>query len=111
MGRTLLLTFAVLLASSSFAQTRRPMTIGNLITAIRVSEPRVSRDGKQIVFTHTTTALDNGRRNADIWSVPGDGSAPPKELIARDKAEYFQRFTPEGKHIACISNRDGACTG
>src|SRR5438105_4726108 len=104
----LTITFALVLPYSSFAQTRRPITIDNLITAIRVSEPRVSRDGKQVVFTHTTTALDNGRRNADIWTVPGDGSAPPKELIAGEKAENSPRFTPDGKHIAFISNRDGA---
>src|SRR2546426_12376408 len=100
--------FALVLASSSFAQTRRPMTIGDLITATRVSEPRVSPDGKQIVFTRTTTALENGRRNADIWMVPADGSAPPKELIAGEKSENSPRFTPDGKHIAFISNRDGA---
>ncbi|PYS08521.1 MAG: S9 family peptidase [Acidobacteria bacterium] len=108
MRNILRLTITILLASSSFAQTKRPMTVDDLITAIRVSEPRVSPDGKQVVFTRTTTALDSGRRNADIWTVPADGSAPPKELIAGEKAENSPRFTPDGKHIAFISNRDGA---
>src|SRR5439155_1514008 len=108
MRNILRLTITILLASSSFAQTKRPMTVDDLITAIRVSEPRASPDGKQVVFTRTTTALDSGRRNADIWTVPADGSAPPKELIAGEKAENSPRFTPDGKHIAFISNRDGA---
>src|SRR2546426_12458676 len=34
-------------------------------------------------------------------------TAPPKELIAGEKAENSPRFTPDGKHIAFISNRDG----
>src|SRR5437660_9581627 len=108
MRKTLPLAITIVSALSSFAQTNRPMTIDDLITAIRVSEPRVSPDGKQVVFTRTTTALDSGRRNADIWTVPADGSAPPKELIAGEKAENSPRFTPDGKHIAFISNRDGA---
>src|SRR5881628_3384255 len=108
MRSMLVLTLTIVLPFSSFAQTKRPMTIDDLITAIRVSEPRISPDGKQVVFTRTTTALDNGRRNADIWTVPADGSAPPKELIAGDKTENSPRFTPDGKHIAFASNRDGA---
>src|SRR5437016_14564374 len=78
MRNILRLTITILLASSSFAQTKRPMTVDDLITAIRVSEPRVSPDGKQVVFTRTATALDSGRSNADIWTVPGEGSAPAK---------------------------------
>src|SRR5207249_769405 len=108
MRSMLVLTLTIVSALSSFAQTRRPMTIDDLITAIRVSEPRTSPDGKQVVFTRTTTALDSGRRSADIWSVPADGSAPSKELIGGDKTENSPRFTPDGRHIAFISNRDGA---
>ena len=108
MRSMLVLTLTIVLPFSSFAQTKRPMTIDDLITAIRVSEPRISPDGKQVVFTRTTTALDSGRRNADIWSVPADGSAPPNELIGGEKTENSPRFTPDGRHIVFISNRDGA---
>ncbi|OLD21124.1 MAG: hypothetical protein AUI91_05100 [Acidobacteria bacterium 13_1_40CM_3_56_11] len=108
MRSMLVLTLTIVLPFSSFAQTKRPMTIDDLITAIRVSEPRISPDGKQVMFTRTTTALDRGRRNADIWSVPADGSAPSNELIGGDKTENSPRFTPDGRHIAFISNRDGA---
>ena len=108
MRSMLVLTLTIVLPFSSFAQTKRPMTIDDLITAIRVSEPRISPDGRQVMFTRTTTALDRGRRNADIWSVPADGSAPSNELIGGDKTENSPRFTPDGRHIAFISNRDGA---
>ena len=108
MRKTLPLAITIVSALSSFAQTKRPMTIDDLITAIRVSEPRISPDGRQVMFTRTTTALDSGRRNADVWSVPADASAPSKELIGGDKTENSPRFTPDGRHIAFISNRDGA---
>ena len=100
--------FTIVFAPASFAQTKRPMTIDDLIGAIRLGDPDLSADGKQVLFTRTTTALDTGRRNPDIWIVPADGSRNPRELIGGDKAETAPRFTPDGKHIVFISNRDGA---
>jgi dipeptidyl aminopeptidase/acylaminoacyl peptidase len=92
----------------SNAQTKRTMTVDDLITTVRVGDPQVSADGKQIAYTRTTTALDSGRRNSDIWVVPSDGSAAARQLIAGDKSENTARFTPDGKRILFISNRDGA---
>src|SRR6266850_1221801 len=103
-----LVTITIVLASTSFAQTKRAMTVNDLITAVRVTDPQISPDGKQVVFTRTATALDTGRRNANIWTVPANGSSPPRELIGGDKTENSPRFTPDGKRIAFISNRDGA---
>ena len=98
----------IVLAPASFAQTKRPMTIDDLIGAVRLGDPELSADGKQVLFTRTTTALDTGRRNPDIWIVPADGSRSPRQLIGGDKAETAPRFTPDGKHIVFISSRDGA---
>jgi dipeptidyl aminopeptidase/acylaminoacyl peptidase len=92
----------------SNAQTKRAMTVDDLITTVRVSDPQVSADGKQIAYTRTTTALDSGRRNSDIWVVPSDGSTAARQLIAGDRSENTARFTPDGKRILFISNRDGA---
>jgi dipeptidyl aminopeptidase/acylaminoacyl peptidase len=100
--------FVAIISSVAFAQTRRTMTIDDLITAVRVSDPQLSPDGKRVLFTRTTTALDSGRRNSDIWTVPADGSAAPRPFIGGDKSESTARFTPDGKRILFISNRDGA---
>src|ERR1051326_6200482 len=98
----------IVLASASLAQTKRPMSIDDLLGAVRVGDPDLSADGKQVLFTRTTTALENGRRNPDIWIVPADRSQSPRELIGGEKAETAPRFTPDGKSIVFISNRDGA---
>lgn len=113
MLRAVLLVSAFIVSYSSFpvaarAQSKRGMTIGDLITAVRVSDPQLSADGKRVLFTRTTTALDSGRRNSDVWIVPSDGSAAPRQLIATDKTENTARFTPDGKRILFMSNRDGA---
>src|SRR5262247_4372593 len=101
--------FSLILAFlTSYAQAKRTMTIDDLITTVRVSDPQISPDGKQVLFTRTTTALDVGRRNPDIWIVPSDGSTPPRQLIGGDRSETTPRFTPDGKRIVFISSRDGA---
>src|SRR5262245_54449684 len=98
---------AVLLtASPAFAA--RPMTITDLLGAVRVSEPQLSPDGKTVAFVRTTTDLASGRRNADIWVVPADGSGTPKLLVGGEKSENTPRWSPDGTSIAFISNRDGA---
>ena len=94
-------------ATSMAAAQKRPMTIDDLITAVRVSEPQLSPDGKTVVYVRTTTDGATGRRNADLWSVPADGSAPAKLLVGGEKSESSARFTPDGR-LAFISTRDGA---
>ncbi len=95
-------------SQSSNSQNGRPMTIDDLIGAVRVTDPQLSPDGSRVIFVRTTTDLKSGDRNADIWTVPSDGSGPAKELIAGSKADNTPRFSPDGRTIAFISTRDGA---
>src|SRR6185436_10767848 len=95
-------------ASSASAQTsgRRPMTIADLITAVRVGDPQVSPDGQRVAFVRTTTDSATGKRNADIWVVAADGSARPRPLIAGPGGDDTPRFLADGR-IAFISARSG----
>jgi len=88
-------------------QTKQPFTIDQLITAVRVTDPQVSPDGKRVVFTRTTTVLDSGKRNPDIWTVPADGSSRPQLLVGGEKSENTPQFVGDGRRVAFISNRDG----
>ena len=104
----LIVLFTLFGVENSFAQAKRSMTIDDLIAMVRVSDPELSPDGRRVLFTRTTTALDTGKRNSDVWIVPADGSAAPREFIGGEKNESTARFTPDGKHVVFISNRDGA---
>src|SRR5438093_1387021 len=99
---------AVGLAAAAAAQANRPLAINDLITAVRVADPQLSPDGRTVVFVRTTTDTSAGRRNADIWAVPADGSSAPRELITGDKTENTPRYSPDGRRLAFISTRDGA---
>src|SRR5690242_5954982 len=93
-----LVCFVVSAPSISSAQAKRPMEINDLIGTVRVSDPQLSPDSRRILFVRTTTDLDSGKRNSDIWLVPADGSAAPARFISGDKAENSPRFSPDGRH-------------
>ncbi len=86
----------------------RPMTIDDLITAVRVTEPALSPEGRTVLFVRTTTNGETGRRNADIWTVPADGSAPPQPFITGESSETTPVFSGDGTRIAFLSSRAGA---
>ena len=96
------------LAAAPGAQAgRRPMTIDDLLVAVRIADPQLSPDGRTVAFVRTTTDPASGRRNADLWSVPADGGTA-KELIGGDKSENTPRWSPDGRKLAFISTRDGS---
>jgi dipeptidyl aminopeptidase/acylaminoacyl peptidase len=112
MRKWYVLIVALLAATGSGTAGRaaagRAMTIEDLITAVRVTDPQLSPDGAKVLFVRTTTDAKSGKRNADIWVVPADGSAAPKELIGGGSTDNTPRFSPDGKRVAFISSRDGA---
>jgi dipeptidyl aminopeptidase/acylaminoacyl peptidase len=86
---------------------RRPMTLEDLLVAVRIADPQLSPDSRTVAFVRTTTDPASGRRNADLWGVAAEGGAA-KELIGGDKSENTPRWSPDGRRIAFISTRDGA---
>jgi dipeptidyl aminopeptidase/acylaminoacyl peptidase len=99
---------AVLVLTAAPARAERPMSLDDLLTAVRVGDPQVSPDGRQVAFVRTTTDLGTGTRNADVWIVPADGSAPPRPLTRHEKTDNAPRFSPDGKTLAFVSTRSGA---
>jgi dipeptidyl aminopeptidase/acylaminoacyl peptidase len=105
--RNSLLSLSLLSVLSLPAFAARPMTIEDNLLTVRVGDPRLSPDGKLVAFVRTTTDLAAGKRNADIWIVPADGSAPPRALTRHEKTDNAPRFSPDGKTLAFVSTRSG----
>src|SRR5262249_18636197 len=96
---------ALLIATPVFAA--RPMSVNDLLTSVRVSDPQLSPDGKLVAYVRTTTDPATLKRNADIWVVPADGSGAPKLLVGGEKAENRPGGSPDSKHVAFTPTRDG----
>src|SRR5262245_39966732 len=73
------------------ARAGRPMTIDDLISAIRVSDPQLSVDGRTVMYVRTTTNFETGARNSDIWAVAADASSAPRLLIGGEKTDNTPR--------------------
>jgi len=97
LGRAIVLT--LLVAQSAAAQESiRTLTLDMYLDWERVSDPRLSPDGRQIVFTRGWVDKVYDRWESSLWIMNADGSKQRK-LIDGSSA----RWSPDGTRIAFIA--------
>ena len=108
----LILAFACL--ASSMAPAALPATtdthpfgVRDLVAFDRLAEPRVSPNGRQIVFTVSSLDLEANKRRSDLWVVGTDG-AGLRPLLRSDDSESNGTWSPDGRTIYFLSNRGGS---
>jgi dipeptidyl aminopeptidase/acylaminoacyl peptidase len=107
-----ILTLACLassMASAALPATNdtHPFGVRDLVAFDRLSEPRVSPDGRQIVFTVSSLDLAANKRRTDLWVVGTDG-AGLRPLLRSDDSESNGTWSPDGRTIYFLSNRGGS---
>jgi dipeptidyl aminopeptidase/acylaminoacyl peptidase len=84
----------------------RPMTAADLMAMERLSEPQLSPDGTQAIYTVAAPDLQGNRLARNIWLVSlKTGEAKPLTTTGRDGGA---RWAPDGRRIAFISQREGS---
>ena len=73
----------------------------------RVGAPVPSPDGRWVVFSMTEPAYDEKDQVADLWIVPGDGSAQPRRLTFTKSAESGVVWSPDSRRLAFAAKREG----
>ncbi|MGA8892234.1 MAG: S9 family peptidase [Anaeromyxobacteraceae bacterium] len=94
------------LAGPAPAADRHPFDVQELVTLQRVSDPRPSPDGKQVVYVLRTTDLEANRGRTDLWIVGTDGTGG-RRLTTSPESESSPRWSPDGKAIYFLSARGG----
>jgi dipeptidyl aminopeptidase/acylaminoacyl peptidase len=89
------------------APARRAITHADLWLLKRVGAPVPSPDGKWAVVSVTAPAYDAKDQSADLWLVPLDGSAPPRQLTHTKGVESGADWSPDSARIAFSARRDG----
>lgn len=108
LGKLMVLTIALSLCFSfTSALEKKALSFDDFIKIKRVTDPQLSPDGKQIAFVITVMDLEANKGNSDIWLVPATGGKPVC-LVSGPNADYFPRWSPDGKTIAFISTRGGS---
>lgn len=72
-----------------------------------VVDPRISPDGVHVSYVVTRVDREANAYAGTIWLAALDGSGAPRQLTFGPRSDSEPRWSPDGKWLAFISNRDG----
>ena len=98
--------FTLMFFSAAAAQTRRPIAFDDLISMSRVSDPKISPDGKWVAYTVATPDKAENRTSRNLWLAAAAGGQTRQ--LTRSGHDSGARWSRDGSEIAFISDRDGS---
>jgi dipeptidyl aminopeptidase/acylaminoacyl peptidase len=101
------LSLPLLLVAGVAHAATHPFTFDDMARLRRLGDFDVSRDGKWVVYAVTRAEVDENRTSSALWLQPIDRSAPARQITAGTKKDREPRFSPDGRRVAFVSDRDG----
>ena len=86
------------------SQARPPLGAEDLFKLAFVGSPQMSPDGRWIAYTVKTTRFEDNKYETSLYLVPSSGG-DPRRLTFGDHSDGMPRWSPDGKTLAFVSNR------
>jgi len=99
-----LFLFLFFTLTSNMGQTKRNMSIIDFLNIPGISNPALSPDGKQFVYTLSSSNWEKNRQISHIWRQNLDGESPI-QLTNGLTGESNPQWSPDGKYISFIAKR------
>ena len=84
-----------------------PFGVRDLVAFDRISDPRVSPDGRWVAFSVSALDLGANRRRSDLWLVGVDGTGL-RRLTSHEASDTSPRWMPDGRSLYFLSSRSGS---
>ena len=104
---TAVLALGVTSVTTLAAAAGRPFRFEELAKVERIGGFDLSPDGKWVAYAVGTPVVAENRTRSAIWLAPAAGGAP-RRLTSGEKRDSDPKFSPDGRQVAFLSNRDGA---
>src|SRR5258705_11090413 len=86
------------------APATRTFTVDDVFRLQRVSDPRVSPDGKWVAYVVSTPDLAADKSTSRIWMV-GVAGGDPIPLTTKGSSASSPRWSPDGKYLGFLATR------
>ena len=96
-----------LLCTASGALEARPFTSRDLVTLERVSEPRLSPDGKRLVYVQRSVDYAANKAAYALFETTAQGGEP-RRLTATGSNATSPHWSRDSKSLYFLSNRGGS---
>lgn len=110
MKKLLAFPAGIFLCLISFAQPgKTPVKVTDMVRIKTIGTLSLTNDGSKAAFTVLSIDPDGNKDykyTTQIWMVPSDGSALPKQLTTKDNASQAV-WSPDGRQLAFVRAADG----